>query len=47
MIRVAITFVIVLITWVFFRAENFEVAWRYLGAMFGMSVATRRPRRKC
>ena len=35
-LRVAITFVIVLITWVFFRAENFEVAWRYLGAMFGV-----------
>ncbi len=26
---------IVLITWVFFRSENFDVAWRYLGAMFG------------
>ena len=35
-LRVAITFVIVLITWVFFRAENFEVASRYLAAMFGM-----------
>ena len=34
-VRVAITFVVVLITWVFFRAENFEVAARYLGAMFG------------
>lgn len=34
-LRVAITFVIVLITWVFFRAENFEVATRYLAAMFG------------
>jgi alginate O-acetyltransferase complex protein AlgI len=33
-VRVGITFVIVLITWVFFRAENFEVAMRYLGAMF-------------
>ena len=35
MIKVAITFFIVLITWVFFRAENFEVASRYLSAMFG------------
>jgi alginate O-acetyltransferase complex protein AlgI len=35
-LRVALTFVIVLITWVFFRAENFEVATRYLGAMFGL-----------
>ncbi|NNE93439.1 MAG: MBOAT family protein [Verrucomicrobiales bacterium] len=34
-LRVAITFIIVLITWVFFRAENFEVAQRYLGSMFG------------
>jgi alginate O-acetyltransferase complex protein AlgI len=33
--RIGVTFVIVLITWVFFRAENFEVAGRYLGAMFG------------
>jgi alginate O-acetyltransferase complex protein AlgI len=31
-----VTFVIVLITWVFFRAENLEVAMRYLGAMFGI-----------
>ena len=35
-VKVALTFIIVLITWVFFRAENFEVAWRYLGSMFGM-----------
>lgn len=35
-VRVAITFVVVLITWVFFRAENFEVAQRYLAAMFGL-----------
>ncbi len=34
-LRVVITFGIVLITWVFFRAENFEVATRYLAAMFG------------
>lgn len=34
-LRIAITFGIVLITWVFFRAENFEVATRYLGSMFG------------
>ncbi|MCB1236390.1 MAG: MBOAT family protein [Verrucomicrobiae bacterium] len=33
--RVALTFVVVLFTWVFFRAENFEVATRYLAAMFG------------
>lgn len=34
-LRVGITFVIVLIAWVFFRAENLEMAMRYLGAMFG------------
>jgi len=36
-LRIAFTFFIVLITWVFFRAENFEVAWRYLGTMFGQA----------
>ena len=35
-LRVVVTFVIVLVTWVFFRSENLEVAMRYLGAMFGM-----------
>jgi alginate O-acetyltransferase complex protein AlgI len=35
-LRVAITFVVVLVTWVFFRAENFNVAWRYLSAMLGV-----------
>ena len=34
-VRTLITFFILLITWVFFRSENFEVAWRYLGVMFG------------
>jgi alginate O-acetyltransferase complex protein AlgI len=34
-LRVAFTFFILLITWVFFRAENLEVASRYLGVMFG------------
>ena len=36
-LRVMVTFVILLVTWVFFRAENFEVAWRYLSAMLGAS----------
>mgnify|MGYP003641161438 CR=1 FL=1 len=35
-VRIALTFGIILITWVFFRAENFEVAGRYLSAMFGV-----------
>ncbi len=34
-LRVVITFGVVLITWVFFRAETFEVATHYLGSMFG------------
>ena len=39
-LRMAITFVIILITWVFFRAENFEVAASYLAAMFGLGGDT-------
>lgn len=35
-VRIAITFVVLLISWVFFRAENFDVAGRYLRAMFGL-----------
>ncbi len=34
-LRVAFTFFILLITWVFFRAENFSAALRFLGVMFG------------
>jgi len=36
-IPVLLTFVIVLITWVFFRAETFGAATGYLGSMFGLS----------
>ncbi|CAN5184176.1 MBOAT family protein [soil metagenome] len=35
-VRVALTFVIILVSWVFFRAETFGVAERYLAAMFGV-----------
>jgi len=35
-LRVMITFAIALITWVFFRADDFTSAIRYLGAMFGL-----------
>ncbi len=38
-VKIPLTFFILLITWVFFRAENFEVAWRYLGTMFGQGNA--------
>ena len=34
-VRVAYIFLLLLVTWVFFRAENLEVAMRYLGSMFG------------
>ncbi len=35
-VRVAFTFFIVLITWVFFRAADLPTAMRYLGSMFGV-----------
>jgi len=35
-LRVAVTFVFVLIAWVFFRAETFTLALSYLGSMFGL-----------
>ena len=35
--RVAITFVVVLITWVFFRAAGLPEAGRYLASMFGLA----------
>lgn len=34
-LRVAITFFVVLVSWVFFRSESVGAATRYLGAMFG------------
>jgi alginate O-acetyltransferase complex protein AlgI len=37
-LRVATTFVIVLLTWVFFRAADLPSAGRYLASMFGMSA---------
>ncbi|MBU0679481.1 MAG: hypothetical protein KJ626_15380 [Verrucomicrobia bacterium] len=38
-IRVALTFLIVLIAWVFFRAPDLPSAMRYLGSMFHLSHA--------
>jgi len=38
-IQVALTFFIVLIAWVFFRADTLPDAWRYLTSMFGGSGA--------
>jgi alginate O-acetyltransferase complex protein AlgI len=37
LLRVAATFVLVLFSWVLFRAENLDAALRYFGAMFGGS----------
>jgi alginate O-acetyltransferase complex protein AlgI len=34
-LRIAGTFVVVCLAWVFFRAEDVTSAWQYLGAMFG------------
>jgi alginate O-acetyltransferase complex protein AlgI len=39
-IRVAITFLIVLMAWVFFRSDNLPSAIGYLRSMFGLSVST-------
>lgn len=33
-LRVGLTFVVLLVTWVFFRADTMDTALRYLGAMF-------------
>jgi len=38
--RIAATFLLVLFSWVLFRAENLTAAGRYLGAMFGLSPST-------
>ena len=38
-LRIALSFVLVLFSWVLFRAENLDGAMRYLAAMFGASPA--------
>ncbi|MBI3265300.1 MAG: MBOAT family protein [Acidobacteria bacterium] len=38
LVRTSLTFTLVLVTWVFFRAPDVVTAARYLGAMFGMGV---------
>ena len=37
-LRVASTFVLVLISWVFFRSGSIGEAWRYVGVMFGVGA---------
>jgi len=39
-VRIALTFFIVLISWVFFRAPDLESAWVYLGRMFAFGSIT-------
>jgi alginate O-acetyltransferase complex protein AlgI len=34
--RIAVTFLLILFSWVLFRAENLRAAGRYFGAMFGL-----------
>jgi alginate O-acetyltransferase complex protein AlgI len=36
-LRVAITFLVVLVAWVFFRASDVGAAWSYLGSMLGLA----------
>ncbi|MCQ2353022.1 MAG: MBOAT family protein [Victivallaceae bacterium] len=38
--QLAITFFIVLVAWVFFRADTLTDAWRYLGCMFGWTATS-------
>jgi len=40
-LRVVLTFVLVLFTWVFFRAADLPTAARYCGAMLGLSTPTK------
>jgi alginate O-acetyltransferase complex protein AlgI len=39
-LRIAFTFLLMLFSWVLFRAENLRAAGRYFGAMFGLSATT-------
>ena len=38
--RTLLTFLIVVVAWVFFRAETLSGAWNYLGCMFGSGVVS-------
>jgi alginate O-acetyltransferase complex protein AlgI len=39
-LRIAVTFLLMLFSWVLFRAENLRAALRYFGAMFGLAPVT-------
>jgi alginate O-acetyltransferase complex protein AlgI len=36
-LRIGITFLVMLLSWVWFRADNLTAAWHYFGAMFGLA----------
>jgi alginate O-acetyltransferase complex protein AlgI len=38
-VRIGLTFVLVLFSWVLFRADNLTAAWQYFGCMFGVGPA--------
>jgi len=40
-IRIGLTFVVVCISWVFFRANNIGETWRYLKSMIGLADVAR------
>ncbi len=40
LLQVLITFFIVVVAWVFFRADTLPDAWRYLGSMFGRNAGS-------
>jgi alginate O-acetyltransferase complex protein AlgI len=43
-VRIGLTFVLMLFSWVLFRADNLSAAWHYFGSMFGlMPVADTAP----
>ncbi len=39
-LRVAITFVVICLAWVFFRAEHLSAAWQYLASLVGLGQQT-------
>ena len=42
--RIGLTFLLMLFSWVLFRADNLTAAWHYFGAMFGLDACARTPR---
>jgi len=38
-LRIGLTFALILLSWVLFRADNLTAGWHYFGAMFGLTPA--------